>query len=220
MPKPRRLSAANAAAKRGIIAAYFEDLEARALFASALREQGHPQEAMTLCCCYIDGLANLLYHDSDKSAFNFVRLLKEHGRQSELTRVCPLVLTRWLEANRPKLAPTARKLSTALGEDLHRIMSDVELSAAVSRVLTKQEAETLAGEMWRAAIAFVAYTHLRVPSVHSTGSSGGVIVGSGGPSTPVRISFDTLFPALLAAIGALRDLSLTTNKWFGHDEIL
>ncbi len=220
MSKPRRISPADAAAKQRFIAAYFDDLEARARFTWQLREDEHPQEAMTLCCCYLDGLAAFLYHDSERSAFNFVRLLKEHGQQPKLAQVCPLVMTRWLEASHGKLAPTARKLATALGGDLNRVMSDTELSVAITRSLTKQEASALSSHIWRAALAFVAYTNLRVPSVHATGSSAAVIVGSGGPSTPVRLSFDTMYKALLATIAALRDLSLRTNKWFGHDKIV
>jgi len=199
--------------------AYFDDLEARASFARELQADGHGTEAMTLCCCYIDGLANFLYYDSDKSAFNFVRLLREHGQQSDLAKVCPLALTRWLEMNHTKLAPTARKLSTALGADCNRIMTDAELSSAITRVLTKQEASSLSSHTWRASLAFIAYTQLRVPSVHATGAANGVIVGSAGPSIPVRISFDTMNTALLAIIASLRELSVRSNKWFGHDKI-
>lgn len=220
MSRPRRVDPADIAAKQQFIAAYFDDLRARAYFAGELRDDGHGEEAMTLCCCYIDGLANFLYHDSDRSAFNFVRLLREHGHQPDLMKACPVALTGWLGFNHPKLAPLARKLSAGLGGDHNRIMSEPQLTSEISRLLTRQEASALSSHTWRASLAFIAYTHLRRPSVHATGSSSAVIIGSGGPSIPVRISFDTMHSALLAIIDDLHDLSLRTNKWFGHDKIL
>ena len=220
MTRIRRTPPDDHAAKRQMIEAYFDDLHARARFADVLYDNDRRDEAITLCCCYIDGLASLLYHDSDRSAFNFVRLLTEHGRRAELARVQPLAMVRGLKTSNKRLAPVARRLEAALGSDVHRIVDAAEFDALMAPHVTPQEASALCRELWRASLAFVAYTHLRIPAVHATGAPGAVIVGSGGPSPPVRIDFRVMYEALLACIEALRDLSLRTNKWFGHDHIV
>jgi hypothetical protein len=219
MMRIRRTAAGDLQVKRDAIKAYFDELEERAQFAEQLCDDGRVNEAMTLCCCYIDGLAQFLYHDSDKSAFNFVRILREHSEQAEFAQLCPLALTRWAEASHPKLAPVARKLASALGADVNRIMAPDQLSSAMTASLPPQHVAALSREVWRASLAYVAYTHLRVPAVHATGTPGAVIIGSGGPSQPVRLDFRLVYRALLACITTLRGLSLQTNKWFGHDQV-
>ena len=113
------------------------------MYTQQLHAEGRSNEAMTLCCCYLDGLANLLYHNSEKSAFKFVRLLQDHGEQPALGQVSPLALTRWAETARPKLAPTARKLAKALDTEANRIIEPAELSAAIQKYLSKAEAARL-----------------------------------------------------------------------------
>lgn len=219
MMRIRRTPADDLQAKRDAIKAYFDELGERAQFAEQLYDDGRVNEAMTLCCCYIDGLAQYLYHDSDRSAYNFVRILREHSEQAEFAQVCPLVLTRWAEASHLKLAPVARKLASALGTEVNRIMAPDRLSSAMTSSLSPQEAAALSRELWHASLAYVAYTHLRVPAVHATGTPGAVIIGSGGPSQPVRLDFRLVYRALLACIATLRALSLRSSKWFGHDQV-
>lgn len=218
MSRIRRTPSGDLAAKRLAMQAYFDHMLAKAGVASQLYGSGHRDEATTLCCCYIDGLANLLYADDVRSAFNFVRILREHGRQPEFARVRPIVMTRWLLANNKKLA-SARKLEAAMGTDLARIMSEGEFDAMMARHLTKQEYDTLCPERWRASLGFVAYLHLRIPAVHRTGPPGGVVVPSDVSSMAVRIDFHKLHGALSACISDLRQLSLTAGMWFGHDII-
>ncbi len=77
---------------------FFDDLEQRAAFLAELFDGGRQDEALTLCCCYIDGLGGLLYGRScTGSARNFSRILREHGGERELDLISPLGLVRYLE---------------------------------------------------------------------------------------------------------------------------
>ena len=73
--------------------AFFQDLGRRIAFAQELHDQRHDNEAMLLCCCYIDGLANNLYPDDDGSHRNFVRDIGEYGATEWLTRIHPRQLS-------------------------------------------------------------------------------------------------------------------------------
>ena len=64
-------------AKLSFIEAYFDDLRSRIDFLQDLRDSGHEDEAMVLCCCYIDGLARYLYWPHPASRQNFVRAVRE-----------------------------------------------------------------------------------------------------------------------------------------------
>jgi hypothetical protein len=59
---------ANQRAKREIIAAFFDNAEARVAFLPELDRTGHRSEAMTLCLTYIDGFSQWLVGHGPRAA--------------------------------------------------------------------------------------------------------------------------------------------------------
>ena len=91
-------------AKAGFIKAYFDDLAQRSTFLAELAETGHQKEALLLCCCYIEGIANHLCWPGSRNKQNFVRVLKEYGGEEVLCRIHPGQLRRSLDNAPPQMA--------------------------------------------------------------------------------------------------------------------
>jgi hypothetical protein len=209
------------AAKLEFIRAFFDYAVDRSAFLRQLFDQGRQDEAVTLCCCYIDGLANMVYWDSDRSQFNFVRLLREHGKHPDLEKATALALIRWIETSRAALAPIAVKIRQHMSAELTRIQPEVELRARLQRLLSPPDFQQLSHELWRATLASIAYQRMRVPFVHRLGGPAAVVVGSGDHRSAdvIHIDFGVLHAALDAIIAHFRELSISTGRWFGHDRV-
>lgn len=76
-------------AKSSFIEAYFADLEEKSRFTLELSENGHRDEALLLCCTYIETLGDFLYWPHQHSRLNFARLLVEHGDVEALALAHP-----------------------------------------------------------------------------------------------------------------------------------
>ena len=63
--------------------------QAATCFLIELGNTGHEQEAMLLCCCYIDGLAGHLYWPDPASHQNFVRAFRDFSPHEFLSRIHP-----------------------------------------------------------------------------------------------------------------------------------
>ena len=72
-----------------MIQAYFNDLEKRIAFLKELYDGDHTDEALMLCCCYIEALGSRQYHDSDRKAKNYYRTLEEHSGNKLFTLIHP-----------------------------------------------------------------------------------------------------------------------------------
>jgi len=199
--------------------AFFDDLEPKAAFCLELFEGGRQDEALTLCCCYIDGLAHYSYGDSpQRSAFNFARILREHGEEKDLDLVSALALVRHLEEDRPKLAPLAAAIRKYMGASLGDLTTQPQLEARLTSFLPGKDMERLTPHLWRGSLAHIAYKRLRVPFVHAISGPGAVVVGTSDHRDPagIHIDFRMLHRALVAIIRRCRELSESTGKWFGH----
>ncbi len=213
-------SEADLQAKARFIEAYFKDLCARITFLEELHGSNHADEAMLLCCCYIDGLANNLNVDDPSSHRNFVRVLREHGGEVFLTRVHLKHLRNALDRLRGKPAQHAlealQKVSGAMDHELHP-------EAAVLALLPSNTPDSVRGwlrnQLWRGTLACVAYEQLRCLSVHRLGASGAIIFSNtqldGNPVPP--IDFAVLYRVLWRVFEVAHDRSIRSNRWFGHD---
>ncbi|MEW6488702.1 MAG: hypothetical protein AB1578_12420 [Thermodesulfobacteriota bacterium] len=65
--------------KAFFIEAYYEDLGQRIAFLRELNASGHENEALMLCCCYIEALGSHRNHGSERKAKNYCAILDEHG---------------------------------------------------------------------------------------------------------------------------------------------
>ena len=72
----------NQKAKQEVIAAFFDNAEARIAFLNELAQAGHRSEAMTLCLTYIDSFAQWLCWPASSSGRNFVDAVIQFGGES------------------------------------------------------------------------------------------------------------------------------------------
>jgi hypothetical protein len=204
--------------KHSYIDAFFQYHRGRAERLLDLWGQGYHDDALTLCCCYLDGLAGFAYHTSDRTAHNFVKLLREHGAQPQLVQCSPLALVKWLENQDGWRKLTGNQLRSGFGNSLTTLMSEGDFSNSLSSLLDPQDLQRLSKEIWRSSVAYIAYERLRNPFVHELGGPGAVIVVNATVSSEeVSIDFQVLHRALLHAMEHFESLSRTTGRWFGHD---
>jgi hypothetical protein len=210
----------NCKAKMSFITAFFDDLDRKIEFLLELSNSGHGTEATLLCSCYIDSLALALYWPEEKSNFCFVRILKEYGGEEFLLYIHPKMLEealaimnhKWLKVALSKILPILQK---ARG----KLYNDSEMIDMLSTKLTKDEQEKLGSESWRETLAAIAYSRIRVPSVHGFGAPNGISFDNTtfrGQPVPT-IGFSMLYVCLKRIASAVCELSLSSEKWFGHD---
>jgi len=204
--------------KRTYIDAFFQYHRQRAERLLQLWEQGHQDDALTLCCCYLDGLAKFAYHPSGRSAYNFVALLREHGAQPALALCSPLALVRWMERQGGWRAIAGKRLRPRLDVSITKLFREDDLKALLRTHLSSKDSQRLARDTWRSSVAYIAYERLRNPFVHELGGPGAVIVVNATVSEQeVSIDFFVLHRALMNAMAYFESVSRTTGRWFGHD---
>ena len=202
------------------IKAFFDDLDAKVAFLDVLWGTSHQDEALTLCCCYIDGLANHYRKDDDSSARNFATTLVEYGGEPSLALHTGLALSRALRSKgQPKSLATAAAVETALDERLGELVSASELAARLKAAMPPNVFQALAPHLWRASVASIAYLRLRSPFIHELGGPGAVIVGSSDhrADNAIHVGFPMLQRALKNLVRTMRERSETTVSWFGHE---
>jgi len=126
------------------IQAFFDTIDDKIAFLSHLCALGRHDEAMTLCCTYIDGLGQAIYWRSsshpgstkNNSSFNFVRVLREHGEQPYLDLIHPMGFIRWLrkvENRQKKFKGLPEKIESALQAFKGQLMKESDLLAILQR---------------------------------------------------------------------------------------
>jgi len=204
-------------AKREFIDAYFDERKKKIAFLAQLYEEGHEDEARTLCLVYIDGISNFLHLPDTNSARKFSKALTQFGGNTELFS---LVRSGWLMKALPlKSAPKGLEAALCAA---HSTMTDDEwllpsdYLASVQPQLSPEHFRWVEAELWRGSIANAVYTTLRSPGVHWGGLSYGLSFGSKfkGKEIP-RIDFDNLHAALVALATHARKVSEETGEWFG-----
>lgn len=140
-------------AKKYFIETFFDDLDGKVRFVEELYSQGRRDEAIMLCCVYLDGLGNFLSGSSAGSAENFCRVLIDHSREEVFGFILP---HRLAERVPWKSAPTGGHgaLDPAL-RALPKLEAFVE-SELVATLTTKVPESTLRWlerHLWRGSVA-------------------------------------------------------------------
>ena len=183
---------------------YFRFLDDKIAFLDVLYQDNRKEEALTLCCVYIEGLAQRIYSSGPKRSSSkqvFVKVLLEYGGEALLCLVDPVTLAESMRGVRDCGEPCV-----SLGEKIkaHYCASPTELRSidelvanARSRFST-EELALLEKHAWLGTIAALTYKKFRSPLVHELHAVGGIrlsdTVYRGAPVD--RISFTTLYPAL------------------------
>jgi hypothetical protein len=154
--------------------AYRRYLDERVAFLEVLQQQGRQQEALTLLCVYLEGLAQRIYGKGSRvrgSRENFVRVLIEQGGEEQLALVDRTVLCDALRHGGDKLT---REACAALAEVIEgepagsagELSTIDEVLEAARPKLAREQRRLLAGQVWRGTLAAVAYDRFRNPLVH------------------------------------------------------
>lgn len=187
-----------------VLEGYFSDLDEQVRFLAILYNDRRKLEALTLCCVYIESLAQKIYPTEKKGASKekFVKVLCEFGDQPELCLVHPPTLAAALTGCGSTQAEIAKVIAPQIIDGLYALD---EFLGSVTPLLTSDEYAVLEQSTWHGTVAAQTYHYFRNPLVHRMYSSDGVILGGkrfGG--------FDILYPALWKIAGKWKEV-LTSN---------
>jgi len=206
-------------APRPVIEAYFRELQARAEYLRELHAGDHPNEALCLCCCYIDAIGEGYYQDvtddhgqrRTPTEYSFFRILRDHSGDDLFHHIHPKQMLFGLAAFDQGIFDRCEAALCGLLEGEHvDLMTEVEMRTLLTPLVEPRDREKLARNIWRGAMATVVYEQIRGTLVHR-------IVGPDGISfdrtrfrdrSPLRISFIELHPCLLRIIAAVAGESL------------
>ena len=198
-----------------LIESFFEKLERRTQFLSNLFESGHNEEALLLCCCYIEGFGNWLY-GKYRPTYNFVRVLKEYGEVSKFSLILPEFLkTEITEAIRKRNRQVPVEVINILAHADKRLYTEDEILALLQSVLNRKECEQIKRHFWRGTLAVFAYRRIRSENVHWLVGPTKFAPFADGTYFP---EFEEFYAALSNIVNKAKQLSLNSRRWFGHDE--
>ncbi len=209
-------------AKRGFIAAFFDEAEARHAFLAELHDNGHGHEAMTLCLTYIDSFAQWLCWPSHSTGRNFVTSLTSFGGDPLLSLIHPLQASRAFVQMRPSWQAIGGRLKAAFPGSAVDLMSEAQFLAALTPHFNQAEIRQMSAEIWRGSVAAVAYFRLRNPSVHGFGAASSITFDRTSYQGQVvsELDFQRLHKAARPLIVEARRRSESTIQWFGDDAIV
>jgi len=211
------MGSGNHEAKARIIEGYFSDLERRVRVLPELYDAGYPDEALLVCCCYIEGMGGNLYWPDEGIARNFVRVLEEYGGEEILWHIHPKQLCESFQAIRG-LRVLGLKLAATFDAEDHRLRSREEVVRHVTGPLTSDEIARLRQEAWRGTLANLVYARIRCQLVHNLSAAPLLLSKTTlrGESVPT-LDFHLLYGPLCRTLEGVTNLSIRSNAFFGHD---
>jgi len=200
--------------KAFMIQAYFDDLEKRVAFLQELYDSDHTDEALMLCCCYIEALGSRKYHDSGRKAKNYYRILEKYGGNVLFSLIHPKQLRNVLgskklfKQNITQIDPIIDNFGKELV--LQKVVSD-----QLSPVINEDQVNWLNDNLFKGTMAAISYERVRSDLVHDISTSNLTFDETTweGNSVP-DMNFGLLYPALLNIFQNLKESSLKSNKWY------
>ena len=195
-------------------------LEQKINFLLELECSGHSDEALLLSCCYIDALAQVLYHNAGTGE-RFARVLIEHSGNESFGLIDPQGLCNQLIG--AGMAELAEGIQSRLplannrgeGDYWHNMREVLELTKTF---LSPPQLEKLKREAWRGSIAHLVYKEIRNTQVHSIVKSIGLSFPSGThKGKPIlEVRFPVLLSALRRIFQELKELCATAGAYVGR----
>jgi hypothetical protein len=200
--------------KTFMIQAYYDDLEKRIAFLKELYNGNHTDEALMLCCCYIEALGNRQYNNLNKNAKNYYRILVEFSGNNIFALVHPKQLKNVLEdkklfrANIDQIAP----IVDGFGKEL---IPRQEVFDSLAPVVTEDQMNWLNDNVFKGTMAAISYDRVRSDLVHAISTSKLTFSETTFDGKPVPdMNFELLYPALMKIFDRLKEMSLKTNTWY------
>jgi hypothetical protein len=208
--------------KMKFITAFFDDFDKKAAYLEEFYKLGHRDEARILCSCYLDSLASALYWPDERTNYNYVKCLIEHGGKEIFTHIHLKMLDEAickLSRRGGKWTTIYASVTGSLQGGGRRFFAEQEIIDFLMPLLTIEEMEAVRPELWRGSFGAIIYDRFRVASVHGFGSPDATTFDDTTfQDQPVpAIDFIMVHNCLTKIIGVVRELSERTGKWFGHD---
>jgi len=197
-----------------MIKAYFDDLENRIAFLKELHKGSHIDEALMLCCCYIEALGSRHYHDSNRKAKNYYRILVEYSENRIFALVHPKQLKNILKdkklfnQNIDRIEP----IVDGFGKEL---IPQQEVICRLEPVATEEQMNWLNDNLFKGTMAAISYDRIRSDLVHDISTSKLTFSETTfeGKQVP-DMNFRLFFSALIKIFKNLKERSLETNTWY------
>jgi hypothetical protein len=200
------------------ITTFFDYVDARVSFLSSLWHDGRQDEALTLCCCYLDALAKSVYRDVTSGAERFARLLIEYASDDLFRAHNAKTFRRWVEGQganfKQKFGHSAARISACIGDPESRLLTPNAFHEYAVSALGQVDYERISRHLWRGSTGWVIYKHLRSPFVHSFWGPGAVVMGPSDVPEEERelVSFPRLHAELQALSASFRSRSLRDQR--------
>jgi len=197
-----------------MIEAYFDDLEERIEFLNQLNQGGRKDEALMLCCCYIEAIGSRKYYHSDRKGKNFAKILEKASENTLFSMIHPAKLLGVLKCIKlfkkdlVKIEPLIEKYGKTL-------QSQEEVLSNLQPVMSPAQITWCGDNFFKGTIAAITYDLVRSELVHDI-SIGEVTFSEtivNGKLVP-DLNFDLLFPALVNIFLYIKNESMNKNKWY------
>ena len=197
-----------------MIQAYFDDLEKRIDFLKELYNGHHADEALMLCCCYIEALGSRQYHDSNRKAKNYYRILVEFSGNNIFAFVHPKQLKNVLK-DKKLFKPNIGQIDPIIDGFGKELIPQQEVSDRLAPVVTEKQMNWLNDNLFKGTMAAISYDRVRSDLVHDISTSNLTFSETTFDGKPVPdMNFELLYPALMKIFDSLKEMSLKTNTWY------
>ena len=199
--------------KTFMIQAYFDDLEKRITFLKELYDGNHTDEALMLCCCYIEALGSRQYNENGK-AKNYCKLLVEFSGNNIFALIHPKQLKNVLAA-KPLFRTHIDQITPIIDRFGKELIPHQEVIDCLTPVITEDQKNWLNANFFKGTMAAISYDRVRSDLVHDISTlnltfSETTIDGKTVPD----MNFELMCPALMKIFNNLKEMSLKTNTWY------
>lgn len=196
------------------IEAYFRDLENRVTFLEELNRTGHRNEALLLCCCYIEALGSRQSSEPKSKAKNYCSILVQYGENEIWSMLHPKQIQAVLSEKKlfNNAFRTVEPLIDAIGNQL---ISPLELLGILMPSLNAAQQRWLQENIYKGSMANISYEHIRSALVHDISASDISFSATQYKGNPLpNIDWDLLYPSLQKIVATLKNEALLTGKWW------
>jgi hypothetical protein len=201
-------------AKANFIKAYFDDLQSRIAFLPELYEMRRKDEALMLCCCYIEALGSRQSRQPERKAANYCAVLAEQGK-NEIWRLIHPKQLRNVLADNGLFKPSLQQLEPVINQVGNELIEPEYMRAKLDPMLNHQQRRWVGNNLFKGTIAYISYERIRSELVHDI--SGGPISFSEtfykGNPVP-ELDFDILYASLRHIVASSQELAISRNKWW------
>lgn len=196
------------------IKAYFDDLQNRISFLAELHVMGRKDEALMLCCCYIEALGSRESDEPKNKAKNYCGILTEQGGNELWRLIHPKQLKNLLSSKKlfNDILNVLEPLVDAYGKQL---IEPHEVLDCFNPHINEEQRNWLQNNIFKGSMASISYERIRSELVHDI-SGGSISFGEtvcNGKQVP-DIDFELLYASLLKIVSASQEKSISTNKWW------